>query len=40
MANTAFIMSYLFLLKFGFIKQVDKGWINTMKDLGSWRFKC
>ena len=25
--------------KFGSIKQVDKGWITTMKDLESWRFK-
>ena len=40
MANAAFTKSYPFLLKFGFIKQVDKGWINTVKDLESWRFKC
>ena len=25
--------------KFGFIKQVDKGWITTVKDLESWRFE-
>ena len=25
--------------KFGFIKQVAKGWITTMKDLESWRFE-
>ena len=24
--------------KFGFMKQVDKGWITTKKDLESWRF--
>ena len=26
--------------KTGFIKQVDKGWITTVKDLESWRFEC
>ena len=25
--------------KFGFIKQVDKGWITTVKNLESWRFE-
>ena len=25
--------------KLGFIKRVDKGWITTVKDLESWRFK-
>ena len=25
--------------KFGFTKRVDKGWIATVKDLQSWRFK-
>jgi len=25
--------------KFGFIKQVNKSWITTMKDLESWRFE-
>ena len=25
--------------KFGFMKRVDKGWITTVKDLGSWRFE-
>ena len=25
--------------KFGFIKQVDKGWITTVKDLESWHFE-
>ena len=30
----------LFLVqKCGFIKQVDKGWITTVKDLESWRFE-
>ena len=27
------------LHKLGFIKQVDKGWITTVKDLESWRFE-
>ena len=25
--------------KIGFIKQVDKRWITTVKDLESWRFE-
>ena len=25
--------------KFGFINQVDKGWITAVKDLESWRFE-
>ena len=25
--------------KFGFIQQVDEGWITTVKDLESWHFK-
>ena len=25
--------------KLGFIKQVDNGWITTVKDLESWRFE-
>ena len=25
--------------KFGFIKQVDKGWITTVENLESWRFE-
>jgi len=29
----------VFLLKFGFIKRVDKCWITTVKDLESWRFE-
>ena len=31
--------TYWFIQKFGFIKQVDKGWITTVKDLESWRFE-
>ena len=30
---------YFMLQKFGFIKRVDKGWVNTVKDLESWRFE-
>ena len=29
----------LYKLKFGFTRRVDKGWITTVKDLESWRFK-
>jgi len=29
-------LSIFLILKFGFIKRVDKGWITTVKDLESW----
>ena len=30
------IRNLLLLQKYGFIKQVDKGWITNVKDLESW----
>ena len=33
------ILFNYYIFMFGFIKQVDKGWITTVKDLERWRFE-